>query len=128
MESSHGHEKRNCDRRIEEWIAAPGGAGGIADALRTVHDSRVPRQRAEPGGDRARAREDPRTVSVKKSRAPGAGPFAVLDRRCADVAALRLPGAAGAVAQRDRQSRSRYPAVLAARRTRDRPNEQAARL
>src|SRR5215510_11391543 len=128
IENSHVQEKRNCYTGFTELSTATCGAGGVADALCAFHDSRVRRQRAERRGDRARARKDSRSVQVKKGSATGASTFAVSDRRCADIAAVRLPGATGAIVERDWQGGGRAFALLATRGTRDWVDEQAPRI
>src|SRR5215831_8413298 len=128
MEGYDGQEKPSGPGNIEKRLAEKRRAGGAADALCALHDSRVRGPGSEPRGGRAGARKDSRSVQVPYGCAARARTLAVPDGRRVDVAAMRLPCAAGVVDEGDRQSAGWHLALSAAGRPRHRLDEQAARL
>src|ERR1700674_5817397 len=113
------------EQTVEEKFqdGGDGRARRAADALRPLHDLRFRRPR---GAGRSGC-FGPRQYE-NQDRATGARALTMPDRGCTHIAALRLPRAARIVAENNRAGAFRYSGLLAARRARNRFDEQVARL
>src|SRR6266571_1937527 len=98
-------------------------AGGSSDALWPVHDLRFSGPREARGSSGPGSRQPER-----KNCTPGAGAFAMPDRGRSDFAAVRLPGAARALAEENRAGIFGDFALPSAGRPRHRADEQAPGL
>src|SRR6267378_2221414 len=102
---------------------ADGRACGVADALRPLQHLRIQRPRSAGRSCRSGARKSKGQDCATRARA-----LAMPHRRRAHLPALRLPRAAGIVAEKDRAGAFGNSALSSTGRSGHRPDEQASRL